>query len=128
MALLVSSLGLPRLFVLCIDARGNAHVEVLHAAGGCCTHAGGDAEPTHSDSDVAVREPGGCTDVALAVATAPMPKAAQVDLTQQPLAVLPTIDLISDDGGSSAEGGPPATGPPRVDRRTALLASTVLQL
>lgn len=127
-ALLVLTLGLPRLFVICVGPNGAAHVEVVHASGACCAH---DAERSASadvDGDAIDDDHGGCTDVALGLGTAPLPKAVSVDLEHQPHAMAFACDVRDDRPDATVGLRPPSTGPPCPDRRTLLLASTVLLL
>lgn len=127
-ALLVLTLGLPRLFVICVGPHGDAHVAVLHTSGGCCAHDGAEGEGSDLDGDVVIADHGGCVDVALGVDTAPLPKAKGVDLQHQTCTFAFPPVAAADQATSSTDWRPPSTGPPRVDRRTALLATTVLRL
>ncbi len=128
--MLILSLGLPRLFVLCVDAHGDAHVELVHGSGTCCAHdhAGDDDADPSDDRDLAGCPDGGCTDLSLALDTAPMPKAAAADLEATPAALLDDVARLAASSWPTPAEGPPTTGPPRVDRRTVLRKSTVLRL
>lgn len=127
-ALLVLTLGLPRLFVICVGPHGGAHVEVVHASGACCAHDAERRAPADVDGDAIDDDHRGCTDVALGLGTAPLPKAVSVDLEQQSYAMVFGFDVTDDRPDTTAGLRPPSTGPPRPDRRTLLLASTVLLL
>ena len=100
----------------------------LHAAGSCChghehapTTAGGDHDgPCAQPHD-------GCAHTALSVemAPAPRPDAKAGGDPAPPCAVLP-MPTVTPPSPRAPPPHPAATGPPRVDRRTALRATTLL--
>lgn len=127
LAALVLLLGLPRLFVLCTHADGDASLEFAHAGGHCehehTVHGGGTPAAPHEDGDVA---PGcSCEHDSLAIDLAPAPRPdTQADS-------LPAIgEALPRERPAPAlrtpPHHPPATGPPRTDQRVALRASSQL--
>ena len=129
-ALLVLGLGLPRLLVFCIHADGIGRVEFAHAAGACCAE-----EPQHpvnaccaDDRGAQLATPGrGCEHVDFAIELAP-PPSGQDHRDEPP----PVIGWIQERATTRTWGTsvphPPATGPPREDRRTLLRATTLMLL
>lgn len=121
----------PGRFVVCIGPNCDNRIEFAHV--GCC-----DCDSL-ADAHEA-RDPGtpnplpiqsgrgcGCKDVALSLGLGPTPKRWTGDNPDAPLACLvpPAVAAM----GVTAPNRcvcRPSTGPPRVDRRTELLASTVL--
>lgn len=127
-ALLVLALGLPRLLVLCQHAGGAASLTFVHAADSCCH------EHEHAQKAVDRDHAGPCahphdrcehTHLAVEMAPAPRPDA---EAGFDPLP--PCAYLTMPSGTLPPPRAPPphaaATGPPRVDRRTALRATTLL--
>ena len=129
-ALLVVGLGLPRLLVICIHADGIGRLEFVHAAGSCCAEEPRQAASTccadhgsvpHASAD------GGCEHLDFAIELAPPPDGQ--DHRHAP----PSVFGWAQDGATTRSWGtavphPPATGPPRKDRRTLLRATTLLLL
>lgn len=129
-ALLVVGLGLPRLLVICIHADGIGRVEFVHAAGACCAEEPQQAASTccadhgsvpHASAD------GGCEHLDFAIELAPPPD-GHGHRDEPP----PVFAWTEDDATTRSRGTtvphPPATGPPRQDRRTLLRATTLLLL
>jgi hypothetical protein len=126
-ALLVLALGLPRLLVLCQHADGDASLVFAHAADSCC-HDASEAAAKDHDRDGPVLHPcRRCEHTGLSVELSPAPRPDG--------AAAPTVPTVC--GWSTVwtpplpamralPRHPPATGPPRVDRRTALRATTLL--
>lgn len=132
LALLVLSLGLPRLLVLCSHADGSSSLTFAHPAGSCChdhTLVPATVDAAHAGT------PGGgtqaephdhCNHSELGIELMPAPRPA----TYAP----PVPTLVGDfvavgvppASPRAHPSPPPATGPPRIDRRTALRATTLL--
>lgn len=135
---LVLCLGLPRFLVVCSGPHCLGNVEFAHAKGSCC-------DGHHSDRSIAgsgprshgeAPAPGedsitaqgcGCSDVPLAFEQGPLPSRFAGNLGNPE-----TVTCVSAHTAIHAASEvrsvhvPPATGPPRTDSRTALLATTVL--
>lgn len=152
--LLVLSLGLPRLLVVCKGPYCHGSIEFVHAPGSCCDDhqdlecsgvehgcsergviaRGGAAEhgaDAHdaagtADGDTVAAGPRRCTDVPLGLEDGPLPDRMVFEFDAVPgLAGADSWGVCL----AAAEDAPvsqPATGPPRADRRTQLLATTVL--
>ena len=136
-ALLVLGLGLPRLVVICIHADGIGRVEFAHAAGACCAQElqqpawacrAQHACCSQHDGGIPMARPDhGCEHVDFAIELAPPP--AGFAHHDEP----PPVVGCTQDGATARSPGttvrhPPATGPPRTDRRTLLRATTLLLL
>jgi hypothetical protein len=138
LVLLVLGLGLSRSLAVCTKTCCGGHVQINPSWDGsaaapktcpCCRHDTRGERPAPADGRTAVR-PGcaGCDFVGLGVelgmppgAAAPLPPAALAYGEPEELTPLRTVEPL-------AVAHPPATGPPRCDRRTALLATTILRL
>lgn len=127
-ALLVLALGLPRLLVLCEHGDGNAALAFRHAPGTCChEHAAADAVGGDHDGGSEVHEDRRCAHTGLLVELLPAPRADAVHAPDAPPARLCTTPSAPRLPALRAvPRPPPATGPPRADRRTELRAATVL--
>lgn len=126
LATLVMAFGLPRLFVLCTHHGGEATLEWEHPAGSCCHH--GDAGAPHDDGDPAVLPGGGCEHESLAIGLAPPPRNADRGEVPAPACVGIAPVAFEPPVWPAEPPHPPATGPPRIDRRTALRATSLLLL
>jgi hypothetical protein len=73
---------------------------------------------------------GCCIDVSLAFEHGPLPRRVVLDHGPEPMVALAPEPLPASVvlAGSECDPGAPATGPPRRDRRTLLLSSTILRL
>jgi hypothetical protein len=118
------------LLVYCIHADGIGRVEFVHATGACCEH-----ERQHAANACCAAHRGaqlssadrGCEHVDFAIELAPPP--AGQDHHDEPLpAFACTEDRAATRSWTTAVPHPPATGPPRTDRRTLLRATTLLLL
>lgn len=109
------------------------------AAACCCAHGGG--APTAAgaaEGDDAPAEPhtrgtcraGCCVDLQLAFEQGPLPRRVAAEDGPQLVAVAPPAPPAVPFalGADEPEPHPPATGPPRRDRRTELLSTTILRL
>ena len=127
-ALLVLGLGLPRLLVICIHADGIGRVEFVHVAGACCAeeppHAVGTFGADHGGLPLASSD-GGCEHVDFAIELAPPPD-GQGHRDEPPPVFGWTQDRATTRACGTTVPHPPATGPPRADRRTLLRATTLL--
>lgn len=133
--LLVLCLGLPRFLVVCTGSHCQGSVEFVHAPGSCCEDhhevPDGCRECEHDDGDCGGGdsvEPSrcGCTDVALVIDEGPLPERLTFEFSDAPvIAVLDSWPAYSPSEQRVAVL-PPATGPPRTDQRTELLATTLL--
>ena len=128
-ALLVLSLGLQRLLVVCTGPHCDRKMEFVHATGDCRAHDHEDEGSGADDRcDVAGEGHGSCVDVALALDTGPVPQRLVLD-SPGPACVPAAVYLVSESLPPLAAAVlPPPTGPPRIDQRTELLASTLLLL
>lgn len=153
--LMVLALGLPRFLVVCNGPHCDGHIELTHRSGSCCDRehqAHADDERAHeetahrdaclpdegcehqgcgerdADGDRACQGHRGCVDVALGLDTGPLPERVVLEHDDPPCAV--AIDGVAPARLRFATTvvRPPPTGPPRIDQRTALRASTVLLL
>jgi hypothetical protein len=132
-ALAVLCLGLPRMLVVCTGPHCDGRIQLAHAQGSCCDHEHDDAAPSDGpDGD----EPGApccdddgrCIDLALAIGIGPLPERTGIDREAPPRVQAEPPALPRLPAAALAVLRPHATGPPRADRRTALLASTILLL
>lgn len=135
--LFVLCLGLTRFLVVCTGPHCQGSVEFVHASGSCCQDhhevQGGCSEHDHGDDhddcgEGDSAEPGrcGCTDVAFAIGEGPLPERITFESSDAPVvAVLGAWPTYSPSEPHVAVL-PPATGPPRTDQRTELLATTLL--
>jgi hypothetical protein len=134
LALLVLAFGLPRLLVLCSHDDGCSSLTFAHAPGACChDHSIAAATPradTGSGHDAALAVPHDhCDHSQLAVELAPAPRPdGDAAPGPAPACGLVAIELPPIWPVRAQPPQPPATGPPRVDRRTALRATTLLLL
>lgn len=142
LVLLVVGLGVSQHAVVCNQPCCQGHVKLApscdHAGAkaaanapcACCRHEGhGRAEqPGEGDRAIAGRGCSGCVHVSLGVDLGLPPlTAAPPSVAPAPLAAV-VLERTWRETTSLAVVHPPATGPPRPDRRTALRASTVLRL
>jgi hypothetical protein len=127
--LLVLSLGLQRLLVVCTGPDCDHQVEFVHASGTCCDHAPAKHCCAADDrGETAVAGHGGCVDVALDSELGPVPQRTTFAPPSAPC-LAATIDLPATAPRAHATAVLPyCTGPPRPDRRTELIASTLLLL
>lgn len=136
--LVMLCLGLPRFLVVCTGPHCHGSIEFVHASGSCCQDHhevevdcgehdhGGDDGGDCGEGDAA--EPGrcGCTDIAFAIDEGPLPERVTFEFGDAPVvAVLDEWPTYSPTEKHAAVL-PPATGPPRTDQRTELLATTLL--
>lgn len=133
--LLVTCCVLPRALVVCSGPHCESRIEFVHAGGACCDHA---REPVdacagqhHGECDDDGEHPTkhsrcGCTDVPIAIDEVPLPQRVTLTLGHPPalLEIEPPPTIATRDDLQFEL--PPATGPPRVDRRTELRRTTVL--
>jgi hypothetical protein len=145
-ALVLQGLGVSRALVVCNGAHCENRVQFRHASGSCCDHAVAAATsaraPAHGSSHAGcchddcggaagermAPQCGRCVDTPLAVADEfPPHKGDRFGDDAALPAAAPQRTVIARDEGE-AVALPPATGPPRADRRTELLATTVLRL
>lgn len=141
--LLVLCLGLQRLLVVCSGPHCHGSIEFAHASGSCCEDhhgvQGSCDERDHGSRDHGADEDGdgdvgesvapgpcGCTDVPVAIEEGPLPEGIVFEFHD-----IPAITGIDSwfayvPSPQAATVQPPATGPPRTDRRTQLLATTLL--
>ena len=142
--LLVICLGLPRFLVICTGPHCHGSVEFVHASGSCCRdqhevevgrHSHDhDHDHDHGDEgDSGERESAeprrcGCTDVAFSIAEGPLPERITFEFHDSPAVDVVDSWLAGTPRAQLATVLPPATGPPRTDRRTELLATTLLLL
>jgi hypothetical protein len=138
--LFVLCLGLPRFLVVCTGPHCQGSVEFVHAPGSCCQdhhevpdgcsgHEHGDNDADGGDcGEGESAEPSrcGCTDVAFVIDEGPLPERITFEFSDAP--VVAVIDSWPDYRPTEhlAAALPPATGPPRTDQRTELLATTLL--
>jgi len=138
--LVVICLGLPRFLVVCTGPHCHGSVEFVHASGSCCEdhhevqgscgahdHDRGD----HDDGDCGGGDsalPGrcGCTDIAFAIEEGPLPERISFEFHDAPAVDVVDSWLAYTPSTQPATVLPPATGPPRTDQRTELLATTLL--
>lgn len=124
LALLV--LGFPGSWVVCTGPHCDGRIEVAHSSGTCC-----DAEPHHrgpDDTGATAGEDHGCEDLVLGIGPGPLPERLSFDHDDGPDPQTTAGDACKISSGHATVVRPPATGPPRIDRRTALIADTVLLL
>ena len=138
--LVVLCLGLPRFLVVCNGPHCHGSIEFVHVSGSCCqdhheVEVGcRDHAHDHDDHDGDGRgegdraQPGrgGCTDIAFAIEEGPVPERYKVDFHDGALVDVVAAWLAFTPSVRVATVRPPATGPPRTDRRTDLLATTLL--
>lgn len=127
MAIVLS--GLPRLLVLCTSHDGHVRVEWVHEPGGCCAAGDGHVLPVDSDDGLPLlADAPHCAHREFAVDLASPGRGVQASAADAPplLAVLPPQCFPA--------AVPPrtrlasATGPPRLDMRLRLRATTLLLL
>lgn len=127
-----------RFLVICTGPHAQGSVEFAHAAGSCCgdhheahdgcgdDHRVGDSDGGNVHGDHAESSRGRCWDVPLAIDEGPLPERVTIDLhSDLVVAVLEAWCSGSLQAWFEAVR-PPATGPPRTDQRTELLATTLL--
>lgn len=128
LALLVLSLGLPRLLVLCSGPHCDQRIEFAH-------HGRHRAEPEQhghggatGSGDSACADHDDCTDRALGEGLVPAPLPRTVVLPPHDLSCPVTTPPVLEElpRWSAQVRHQPATGPPRLDQRTELIASTLL--
>jgi hypothetical protein len=127
--LLVLGLGWPRFLVSCTGPHCDSRLEFVHAASHCCDHDHGGGASGHGQEVSLSPGCGGCVDVAIGFETGPLPRKLAVD--QDCPAVTWTTTLPSFHAPDELQAvalRPPTTGPPRPDRRTELIESTILLL
>lgn len=138
---LVQCSGISRALVVCTGPHCDSRVEFLHPAGACCDdshevidgcagHQHGDDEERgrNRDGGDQSEEPGpcGCTDVPVAIDDDAVPeRLTPAAGDSSAMAVFEPMPTIVAHEYCECEL-PPPTGPPRVDRRIELLATTVL--
>jgi hypothetical protein len=125
-ALLVCALGLPRLLVLCEHTDGDASLAFAHAPGSCCHAAAAEAGAGGHDGP-ALEPDHGCKHTGFVIDMMPVPRPAAATAPVAP----PACDLLTIAPPAlpvlrTVPRPPPATGPPRIDRRTALRGTTLL--
>ena len=124
LALLV--LGFPGSLVVCRGPHCDRKIEVAHSADSCCESDAQHRAP--GDTGETASEGHGCDDTVLGLLTGPLPERVSVDPDDRPApqsTAAGSAESFRRDGSALL---PPTTGPPRTDRRAALLASTVLLL
>lgn len=136
--LLVFSLGLSQFLVVCTGPHCRGTIEFVHASGSCCQDhhevQDGCGEHDHGDDDGGEcgegdsAEPSrcGCTDVAFAIDEGPLPARITFEFSDAPVVAVLDSCIAHSPSEQPATVLPPATGPPRTDQRTELLATTVL--
>lgn len=136
--LLVICLGLPRFLVVCNGPHCHGSVEFVHASGSCCNdhHELRSSCGTHDDDhgdegdcgEGESAEPGrhNCTDVAFSIAEGPLPERITFEFHDGPAVDVVDSWIAYSPSVQPAPVVPPATGPPRTDQRTELLATTLL--
>lgn len=130
--------GLPRLLVVCTGPNCHGRLELLHSQGSWLHHlhenAAGVCQHHQSSGDGVLRDDGnptqssdgGCTDVAYMIDEGPLPERLTLESGDVPLfAGLWPFPCMAPRLRNSTVI-PFATGPPRPDPRTELLASTLL--
>lgn len=141
LALCVLGLGLPRFLLLCTPVDGVTHLEFALRPDGCCAdhdHAGPhDPAATEPAADhgsrgqpdaVAAASPCDCEHTELGTELSRLPRFVMPDAcSQQPLCGLATALDRFPKGEPEPRLRPPSTGPPRPERRTEQLTSTVLR-
>lgn len=139
--LLMFCTSLLRFLVVCSGPHCQESVEFAHAGDVCCRDAIGHAAHGHGAAtadtadagDPAPVEPAaspcGCVDSPCAVDLGPLPQRAVCPDLQVGATAFAWIDWSAPPStGHERTGPPPATGPPRGDRRTTLRLTTVLLL
>ena len=149
-ALLVMALGLPRLLMLCTHDGGPAHLEFAHSPAGCCSSHADEAETAPVDDHLGSSELGGselgsselgghrrgnggsCEHSSLAIELGTSRKwqlpreladgGAQAGLLAWLQAIPAEVWACT-----AIPRLPPTTGPPRIDRRTERIVTTVLR-
>jgi len=136
--LVMLCLGLPRFLVVCSGPHCHGSIEFMHASGSCCQdyhevevgcseHDHGDDEGGDcGEGDSAQSSCGGCTDVAFAIDEGPLPEKVTFEFGDAPLLAVVDSGHTFSPRTQPATVLPPATGPPRTDQRTELLATTLL--
>ena len=126
-AALVLGLGMSRLLVLCTHHDGQASLEWTHAEGTCCHHDGHDGDRAPG-GDPAIAPGAGCEHDSLAFDVMPTPKPDTGGEVPAPPAFALVLFTLPPPPSPDALPHPPATGPPRTDRRTELRATSLLLL
>ena len=136
--LFVICLGLPRFLVVCNGPHCHGSVEFVHASGSCCKDhhelrsSCGTHDHDHGDEgdcgEGESAEPGrhNCTDVAFSIAEGPLPERITFEFHDGPAVDVVDSWIAYSPSAQPAPVLPPATGPPRTDQRTELLATTLL--
>jgi len=138
--LLMLCLGLPRFLVVCSGPHCHGSIEFVHASGSCCqdhhevevgcgAHEHAHGEDNGGDcGDGETAEPSrcGCTDVAFSIAEGPLPERITFEFHDAPAVDVVDSWLAYTPSAQPDTVLPPATGPPRTDQRTELLATTLL--
>lgn len=138
--LFVLCLGLPRFLVVCTGPHCQGSVEFVHAPGSCCQDhhevSDGCSEHEHGDNDADGGDCGegesaepsrcGCTDVAFVIDEGPLPERITFEFSDAPVVAVLDVSPAYSPSEQRAAVLPPATGPPRTDQRTELLATTLL--
>lgn len=142
LVLLVVGLGLSRRLVVCTQPCCGGHVKLAPSCDGtdspaphasapachCCQHAGREG-PRRGEERGAVR-PGcaGCVHVSLGVDLGLPPLATAPDVGTTAVIALASLPPRWTEVDAVPTTHPMATGPPRCDRRTAILKTTILRL
>ncbi len=138
--LLMLCLGLPRFLVVCTGPHCHGSIEFVHASGSCCQdhhevevgcaaheHAHGEDDGGDcGDGETAEPSRCGCTDVAFSIAEGPLPERITFEFHDAPAVDVVDSWLAYTPNAQPDSVLPPATGPPRTDQRTELLATTLL--
>lgn len=142
--MLVLLLGLPRFLVLCTNDAHGSHVEFAHVSGACCEHDhdhgvggggddGGGDDGGHDGDGRGEREPASapnplCEHVEWLIDAAPTPRTAADDAPPPAWLGAAPVPRFVRASETRAVVLPPATGPPRRDRRLLLRETTLLLL
>lgn len=138
--LFVLCLGIPRCLVVCTGPHCQGSIEFVHASGSCCKDhhdlQGSCSVPEHGHRDHDESDCGegesaapsrcGCTDVAFSVAYGPLTERIAFEFHDSPAVDVVDSWIAYTPSAQPAPVLPPATGPPRTDQRTELLATTLL--
>ena len=137
--MLIALLGPHTSWSICLTGICIERVETVAACCSCCHDAAdGDAEGSDAvdseqgrgDGDGENRGdtcPGCCLDLALAIDEAPLPKPVSAPNVDHEVAAILPPQVLDTGSAVAARYQGHDTGPPRVDRRTALIATTILR-
>ena len=132
--LVVLGLSFSRFLVVCTGPHCHGTVEFAHAPGSCCQDhheiLDGRSEHDHGgdcdDDDAAKPSRCGCIDATLAIDEGPLPERFRFGFSDTPMVAVSEAWPEDPPSEQRATVLPPATGPPRTDHRTELLATTLL--